>query len=125
MTVSTELPVATSAFCLPRHRRRAGSSRSPTSMPSPALNRVAAPEALDDEVEALVARIVAKPRVAALGKALFYRQLEQGLVVAHNRHDEVVGVSLHTSGKQPEHAAVRTRWSGRRAAVPSPEVSLT
>ena len=65
-------------------------------MPSPALNRVAAPEALDDEVEALVARIVAKPRVAiALGKALFYRQLEQGLVVAHNRHDEVVGVSLH------------------------------
>ena len=64
-------------------------------MPSPALNRVAAPEALDDEVEALVARIVAKPRVAALGKALFYRQLEQGLVVARNRHDEVVGVSLH------------------------------
>ena len=65
-------------------------------MPSPALNRVAAPEALDDEVEALVARIVAKPRVAiALGKALFYRQLEQGRVVARNQHDEVVGVSLH------------------------------
>ena len=65
-------------------------------MPSPALNHVAAPEALDDEVEALVARIVAKPRVAiALGKALFYRQLEQGLVVARNQHDEVVGVSLH------------------------------
>ena len=53
-------------------------------------------QALDDEVEALVARIVAKPRVAiALGKALFYRQLEQGRVVARNRHDEVVGVSLH------------------------------
>ena len=49
-------------------------------MPSPALNRVAAPEALDDEVEALVA----KPRVAiALGKALFYRQLEQGIVSAY------------------------------------------
>ena len=49
-------------------------------MPSPALNRVAAPEALDDKVEALVARIVAKPRVAiALGKALFYRQLELGM----------------------------------------------
>jgi 1,4-dihydroxy-2-naphthoyl-CoA synthase len=61
-----------------------GCSRSPTSMPSPALNRVAAPEALDDEVEALVARIVAKPRVAiALGKALFYRQLEQGIVSAY------------------------------------------
>ena len=36
------------------------------------------------------------PRVAiVLGKALFYRQLEQGLVVARNQHDEVVGVSLH------------------------------
>ena len=91
-------------------------------MPSPALNRVAAPEALDDEVEALVARIVAKPRVAiALGKALFYRQLEQGIVDRVRQsarrgrstprwasqtgaglsrggpqsHDEVVGVSLH------------------------------
>jgi enoyl-CoA hydratase/carnithine racemase len=48
------------------------------------VNRVAAPEALDDEVEALVARIVAKPRVAvALGKALFYRQLELGMVSAY------------------------------------------
>jgi enoyl-CoA hydratase/carnithine racemase len=48
------------------------------------VNRVAAPEALDDEVEALVARIVAKPRVAVvLGKALFYRQLEQGIVSAY------------------------------------------
>ena len=26
---------------------------------------------------------------------MFYRQLEQGLVVARNQHDEVVGVSLH------------------------------
>jgi hypothetical protein len=53
-------------------------------MPSPALNRVAVREALDDEVEALVARIVAKPRVAiAPGKALFYRQLEPGIVSAY------------------------------------------
>jgi enoyl-CoA hydratase/carnithine racemase len=48
------------------------------------INRVAAPEALDAEVEALVARIVGKPRVAmALGKALFYRQLEQGIADAY------------------------------------------
>jgi enoyl-CoA hydratase/carnithine racemase len=48
------------------------------------VNRVAAPEALDAEVEALVARIVAKPRVAvALGKALFYRQLEAGIAAAY------------------------------------------
>ena len=95
-------------------------------MPSPALNRVPAPEALDDEVEALVARIVAKPRVAiALGKALFYRQLEQGLVVARNpaRRGRRGQPADHL--EQPEHAAARQRWSGRRAAVPSPEVSLT
>ena len=37
-----------------------------------------------DTDAALVARIVAKPRVAiALGKALFYRQLEQGIVSAY------------------------------------------
>lgn len=48
------------------------------------INQVAAPEELDDEVEAVVARIVAKPRVAvALGKALFYRQLEQDIVSAY------------------------------------------
>jgi enoyl-CoA hydratase/carnithine racemase len=48
------------------------------------INHVAPPEALDDEVNALLARIVAKPRVAiALGKALFYRQLEQGIVAAY------------------------------------------
>ncbi len=45
------------------------------------VNRVAdsdAPEALDAVVDALVTAIVAKPRVAiAMGKALFYRQLER------------------------------------------------
>ena len=48
------------------------------------VNRVAAPERLDAEVEALVAGIVAKPRVAiAMGKALFYRQLETGIDAAY------------------------------------------
>ena len=48
------------------------------------VNRVADPERLDDEVEALVASIVAKPRVAiAMGKALFYRQLEAGIEAAY------------------------------------------
>jgi enoyl-CoA hydratase/carnithine racemase len=48
------------------------------------VNRVAAPEALDDEVEALVARIIAKPGVAvAMGKALFYRQVEVGIDSAY------------------------------------------
>ena len=48
------------------------------------VNRVAAPEALDAEVERLVASIVAKPRVAvAMGKQLFYRQLETGIAAAY------------------------------------------
>lgn len=48
------------------------------------VNRVASPEGLDDEIEALVARIVAKPRDAlAIGKALFYRQIETGIEAAY------------------------------------------
>jgi len=48
------------------------------------VNRVAAPDVLDAEVESLVAAIVAKPRVAiALGKELFYRQLERGIEAAY------------------------------------------
>ena len=48
------------------------------------VNRVAALEELDAAVEALVASIVAKPRVAvAMGKALFYRQLETGIQQAY------------------------------------------
>ena len=48
------------------------------------INRIAAPEDLDDEVERMVASIVAKPRVAvALGKRLFYRQLETGIEAAY------------------------------------------
>ncbi len=49
------------------------------------VNRVVDADALDAEVEALVARIVAKPRVAiAMGKQLFYRQLEDGIAAAYD-----------------------------------------
>jgi enoyl-CoA hydratase/carnithine racemase len=48
------------------------------------INRVAASDALDAEVERLVAAIVAKPRAAiAAGKGLFYRQLEQPIEAAY------------------------------------------
>mgnify|MGYP003449299766 FL=1 len=48
------------------------------------VNRVAAPDALDAEVERLVASIVAKPSVAiAAGKGLFYRQLEKPIEAAY------------------------------------------
>ncbi len=49
------------------------------------VNRVVDADRLDAEVEALAARIAAKPRVAlALGKALFYRQLEAGIEAAYD-----------------------------------------
>ncbi len=49
------------------------------------VNRVVAADALDAEVEELVASIVAKPTLAvATGKALFYRQLEEGIEQAYD-----------------------------------------
>jgi len=48
------------------------------------VNRVAEPQALDAELQMLLAPILAKPRVAlALGKQLFYRQLEKGIEAAY------------------------------------------
>lgn len=48
------------------------------------INRVAAPEQLDDELARLVNSILAKPRAAVcLGKSLFYRQIESGIEAAY------------------------------------------
>jgi enoyl-CoA hydratase/carnithine racemase len=48
------------------------------------VNRVVAAERLDEEIGQLVDKIVAKPRVAiAMGKALFYRQLEEPIEAAY------------------------------------------
>jgi enoyl-CoA hydratase/carnithine racemase len=81
------------------------------------VNRVAAPEALDAEVESLAAAIVAKPRVAvALGKELFYRQLERGTEAAYadagrtmaaNMMDEAAleGVQAFIDKRKPSWAA--------------------
>ena len=48
------------------------------------VNRVVEADALDAEVAALVGRLLGKPREAlAMGKALFYRQLETGMESAY------------------------------------------
>ena len=48
------------------------------------VNRVVDASELDAAIESLLAQIVAKPRVAiAMGKALFYRQLEAGIADAY------------------------------------------
>lgn len=59
------------------------------------VNRVAEPEQLDAAVEALVAAIVAKPRVAlAMGKALFYRQLEKGIAAAYDDAGQTMACNM-------------------------------
>ena len=48
------------------------------------VNRVVAADRLDAEIESMVAAIASKPRVAvAMGKQLFYRQLETGIAAAY------------------------------------------
>ena len=59
------------------------------------INRVAEPELLDAEVEKLVASIVAKPRVAvAMGKALFYRQVEKGIAAAYEDASQTMACNM-------------------------------
>ena len=49
------------------------------------VNRVAAPEQLDGELESLIGRILSKPRLPVeMGKQLFYRQLETGMQAAYD-----------------------------------------
>ena len=48
------------------------------------VNRVAEPAEIDAEIESMVASIVDKPQVAiAMGKQLFYRQIEAGIEAAY------------------------------------------
>ncbi len=59
------------------------------------VNRVAASEQLDAEVEKLVASIIAKPRVAvAMGKKLFYRQAELGITAAYEVAGETMACNM-------------------------------
>ena len=59
------------------------------------VNRVAEPEQLDAEVERLVASIVAKPRVAvAMGKQLFYRQLEMSIGAAYGDAGQTMACNM-------------------------------
>jgi len=59
------------------------------------INRVAAPDALDAEVDALVARIVEKPKAAiAIGKEQFYRQIETGIAEAYAIAGEAMACNM-------------------------------
>ena len=59
------------------------------------VNRVAAPDLLDAEVEALVAKIVGKPRAAiAIGKEQFYRQIDVGIAEAYTIAGEAMACNM-------------------------------
>ncbi|MBL8388063.1 MAG: enoyl-CoA hydratase [Hydrogenophaga sp.] len=59
------------------------------------VNRVVAPQALDAEVGTLVTRILGKPREAvAMGKTLFYRQLETGMESAYQLAGQTMACNM-------------------------------
>jgi enoyl-CoA hydratase/carnithine racemase len=65
------------------------------------VNRVAAPEQLDAEVEKLVASILEKPRAAiAIGKEFFYRQREMGIEAAYQLAGQTMAVNMMDSCAQ-------------------------
>ena len=63
------------------------------------INRVVDADQLDAEVERLVGGIVSKPRVAmALGKSLFYRQLEGGIAAAYDDAARTMACNMMDAG---------------------------
>lgn len=59
------------------------------------INRVAEPDQLDAEVEKLVTKIVAKPRVAvAMGKEFFYKQVELGIAAAYESASQTMACNM-------------------------------
>ncbi len=83
------------------------------------VNRVVPADALDAEVETVVASIVAKPRVAiAMGKALFYRQIDVGIESAYADAGTTMACNMmDPSALEGVQAFIGKRppsWSGER-----------
>jgi enoyl-CoA hydratase/carnithine racemase len=67
----------------------------PTAMARGLVNRVAAPEQLDAVVAQLTASILSKPAVAvAMGKQLFYQQLEMGIDAAYQLAGQTMACNM-------------------------------
>lgn len=65
------------------------------------VNRVVAAEELDAELERLAATIVAKPPTAiAMGKELFYRQLEMGIEAAYQLAGQTMACNMMDDAAQ-------------------------
>lgn len=83
------------------------------------LNRVVAPEALADAVEALVLSILDKPRTAvAMGKALVYQQRELGIEAAYQLAGQTMAVNMQDAdAREGVDAFVQKRQPGWRAGA--------
>ncbi len=81
------------------------------------VNRVTAPDALDAEVTTLVDRILAKPPEAiAMGKALFYRQLETSLEAAYQLAGQTMACNMaHPVAQEGVQAFIDKRAPSWRA----------
>ncbi|MEO7851943.1 MAG: enoyl-CoA hydratase [Rubrivivax sp.] len=80
------------------------------------INRVAGAEQLDVQIEELIASILEKPRVAiAMGKALFYRQIESGIEDAYADAGETMACNFVDAVAQEGVAAFlgkrKPRWA--------------
>ncbi len=80
------------------------------------VNRVAATAQLDAQIESLVGSILEKPRAAiAMGKALFYRQIETGIEAAYAEASETMACNFVDASGQEGVAAFlekrKPRWA--------------
>lgn len=82
------------------------------------VNRVVAADALDAEVEKLVAAILAKPRVAiAMGKAVFYQHRETGIEAAYQLAGQTMACNMaHDVAQEGVQAFIEKRAPAWRAA---------
>ncbi len=63
------------------------------------VNRVVAADQLDAEIDRLLERIVHKPRTAiAMGKQLFYRQMEKGIAAAYDDAAHTMACNMMDEG---------------------------
>jgi enoyl-CoA hydratase/carnithine racemase len=81
------------------------------------INKIAEPQELDASVEALVTKILAKPPVAlAMGKELFYMQLETGIEKAYEYASQTMACNMmDASALEGVQAFIEKRkpnWSG-------------
>ncbi len=81
------------------------------------VNRVVAADALDAELQTLVERILGKPREAlAMGKALFYRQLETDMASAYGLAGESMACNMaHAVAQEGVQAFIDKRPPSWRA----------